>query len=63
MTSLYSRLEKLKVALVSANEAGRIHDARELSSSLTQIIPVTQTQRTVGNNQRQKPLLDLIRRQ
>ena len=33
MTSLYSRLEKVKVALVSANEAGRIHDAKELSGS------------------------------
>jgi len=33
------------------------------SQVLTQIIPVTQTQRTLGNNQRQKPFLDLMRSQ
>lgn len=62
-TSLYLRLEELKVPLVSANKAGRIHDAKELSSPLTQIIPVTQRQRTLRNNQRQKRLLDLMRNQ
>lgn len=63
MSLLYLRLEKLKVALVSANEAGPIHDAKELLSPLTQIIPVTQTQRNLDSNQRQKRLLDLMHNQ
>lgn len=61
--SLYLRLEELEVALVSANKAERIHDAKELSDPLTQTIPVTQTQRTLGNTQRQKRLLGLVHNQ